>query len=298
MQHAVTLLNFEQQPSATQKSLVIDYVREHKKRVWMELIQKAALDASNHEYLMTSTPFQMECVRGGEVLLRAKDVIPELYFAGCDIERGVYVIAMSAEEGSIKKIRNYTSKNVAMLERALLTLAAVGVEHGDLHSNNIFIFDNVVKVIDFGMSAILPERFQKHARERIVKAVRHLLITRTWPESITNSIWYGSRNGSHTGSRNGSHNATNGTMRYLNSYMAEKHGSSFNWYNPSGKMMKLTKALSKKDALDTARYRLWTGLCVKSENIINLTTSPTAQYTTRHNAPLKRQRMQLNYGDL
>lgn len=280
MQHAVTVHNFKRQPKERQITLIDAFVQEFKRKTWKAFLQKSALDATNHEYLMKSKPIEMKCLHDGELTLRARDVIPELYFAGSDIVHGVYVVAMSAESGAIKPLENFTSKNVAMLERALLTLAGAGIEHGDLHIKNIFVFDDTVKIIDFGMSAILPERFQKKARETVEGALKHLLVTKSWPEEVTNSIWYG----------------TDGTMHYLNSYMAEKHGANFDWYNPSGKLLKLAKALSNKRALDSARYKLWTGLCVRRNSIVNLTNSP--KYKNFNTAPRKRPKYTLDYGDL
>lgn len=274
MQHDVTVRNFNSQPKERQDMLIDAFAQRTRKDVWKTFLQNAALDASNHEYLMKAKPIELKCLHGGELTLRARDYIPELYFAGSDIDLGVYVVAMSAENGTIKRLENFTSSNVAMLERAVLTLAAVGIEHGDLHRRNILLFDNTVKIIDFDLSAILPEHFRKKAVSAVQNAVRQLLSTKSWPEEVTNSIWYGN----------------DGTLRYLDSYMAEKHIHKFDWYSPSGKLLKLVKALSDKKALDAARYKLWTGLCVQKESIINLTSSPNSN----KKASRKRQKYNLS----
>lgn len=244
-QYKKTKSHFEGLSPSKQRE-ILGNIPRRQKELWKELLHKGAVDATNHEYLMTAPPVDVSCGEG-TITLHARDVVPEFYFAGSHRECGVYVIVMGLVDGRTYTPRSMTPPIVASFEKALLTLSVVGVDHGDMHTGNIMAkSDGSVKLIDFGMTAILPKTYRDYAFKAVSNAVQTLLRTGRWPEEVTNAIWY---------------NGNKGTMRYMNSYMQERHGNNFNWWNPGAKMLLYTKASVTKGPLDDARIKLWRPLC-------------------------------------
>jgi tRNA A-37 threonylcarbamoyl transferase component Bud32 len=227
------------------------FVKNRKRTIWESVLRDGSVDASNHKYIMTRPPVTFKCA-SGTATVRARDTIPNLYFGGSHNAYGVYTIVMGFVHGKLlKHIKNEpTPGMVANLEKAMFTFAASGVEHGDAHTGNIFadLNDNVC-LIDFGMSVIMPRASKDRALRKLGGCVRALQTTGTWPEDVSNSVWYGA---DHRGENERS------IMRYLNSYMKAK---GYTWYNPTGKMLRYMKRKVKKRELDVARKRIWAKVC-------------------------------------
>lgn len=216
--------------------------------VWRTLLLDGATDASNHHYLSTEAPTTVIPAAGGTISLSCADVVPKFYFAGSSVRYGVYVIVMGVAKGtSLANMDSITPRTIANLEKAVLTLSVAGIEHGDLHTGNIMVHGDSVKLIDFGMTAILPIKYRSHAAKWVTAAVATLFKTRSWPEDVANSVWY---------------DPENGTLRYMNSYMHQD----VSWYNPSGKLIKYMKTHVPKIVLDAARYTIWSSSKIKSRS--------------------------------
>ena len=239
--------NFLSRSPATRASMIKKYMQTTEQATrWHEVLQEGSHDASNHLYLVKAPLVEIDTPQGS-IRVKASDVVPEFYFSGSSKEHGVYVIVMGVAHGIPVKNTNrvFTPNLVANIERALLTLAVSGVEHGDIHTGNMMTSHGYVKLIDFGMSSILPEKYRLQAKKALTASLTTLLQSGSWPEKNSNNIWY---------------KPENGMMRYMNSYMMNKHGKNFSWYNPSGKMMRYVKTHVPKQKLDSARFTLWKSL--------------------------------------
>lgn len=222
-------------------------LKESKRKAWLELLHDGALDATNHKFITSAKTVEIPC-KSGHIALRGRDVVPDFYFAGSNRQYGVYVIAMGMVAGSNMTSHRDTPELVANLEKAILTLAAIGVEHGDLHTGNILVLQrNQVKIIDFGMTAILPRKYREKNIRLTTKAVHTLMKEGRWPEYVIDSIWY---------------NSEEGVARYLDSYLANKYKDSFDWYNPTSKLLLSKKSKINKVLLDAARLQAWKGSCI------------------------------------
>ena len=224
-------------------------VRMQKYEAWLHLLRDGTGEALNHKFIMEAPPVRIECSPSTQILLQPKDIVPEMYFAGADIQYGVYVIAMSAEDGVVKKPRYLKTKEVALLEKAILTMLAIGIEHGDLHFENILFQPESVKFIDFGMSLILPETMAERMRKLVQLAVSRLFQKKLWPNAIANSMF---------------HYTNNGMLSYVDAYIGRRFGT--NWFNPSWKMLAVSKKYSPKAGLDAQRLAVWTPLCTVIKN--------------------------------
>lgn len=227
----------------TRQSYLREFQRGQRTESWFDVLRDGSGDAINHVHLVKA-PAETIQTQLGQIQLKASDVVPDFYFAGSSRQHGVYIIAMGVAQGSAaSRVKRMPPTLVANIEKALVTLAAAGVEHGDLHSGNIMVAaDMSVKVIDFGMTSILPETYRTRATAMITQSVSSLLRTGSWPENSSNNFWY---------------NPQNGIMRYMNSYMSARHGKNFSWYNPSGKFLLYAKTHADKNALDHARFIVW-----------------------------------------
>lgn len=263
------------------RAFLNESIRKKRQQIWDFVLETGSLDASNHEYIMKQDPVTFKCATG-TATVRARDVIPHFYFGGSHNPYGVYVVAMGFVEGKPLKNITPTPTIVANLEKAMFTLAASGVEHGDAHTANIFAtLNGDVHLIDFGMSVILPALYKNRALRKLGACVRALQTKGEWPERWSNSVWYG--NARHDGEN------TRSIMRYVNSYMRTKL---FEWYNPSGKMMRYMKTLTTKAALDVARTRVWSRVCVRRRSPspmspLNLTVS-SPNTTPRRKTPKRK----------
>ena len=283
--------NFMTRTEATRQSYIDRFLKTCQQEAWDEVLREGATDATNHVHLVKSPPEVIHTPRG-TLTLSARDVVPDFYFSGSLVRYGVYVVVMGVARGKTvdsllrrksEKRAKFSPELVVVIEKALLTLAIAGVEHGDFHLGNIMVDDkkDTIKVIDFGMTSILPERFRLKATKATTRAVTTLFQTGSWPEKNTNDVWY---------------DPMEGTIRYLNSYMMEKHGKNFSWYNPSGKLLLAAKSETQKKALDKARCNLWTSLLAKSFSPSGFKRPRAMDY----DAPLylKKKSIMLNYGNL
>ena len=255
--------NFASKPTNFRRKYLSRYVTEAKSTSWNDVLREGSTDAANHLHIRKAAPVPIHTTTG-TITLDPKNVVPEFYFSGSDSKHGVYVIVMGVAHGKTMQHVKNSPELIANVEKALLTLASIGVEHGDLHPGNIMVgLGNGVTLIDFGMTAILPEKYALRATKAITSAVNTLLEKKAWPEKNSNALWYGS---------------DNGIMRYMNSYMVDKHGKNFAWYNPSGKMLLHLKSFANKKSLDHARYQVWSRAV---KRIVSRNHTPTQLHKRR-----------------
>ena len=296
--------NFLKKPDAFQKSQIQRHMDTLKHHVWDEFLHVSALDAANHAYLMTAPVNTVSVVdltnnseqRETDLRFDPRDVVPTFYFAGSLRPYGAYIIVMDFVMGKpIKSREKMTPLMTASLEKALLTLAAAGMDHGDAHLGNFFYHQSTgVKIIDFGMSAILPKRFRSHATTAAIDAVTSLCASGKWPRDVVNAVWS---------------NARHGITRYMNTYMHSKYSNKFEWYNPTGKLLRFVLARFSKDSMNSARRIVWGSVCKKKKIPPRKTPPKKKTPTPRKKTTTPTQRIRifqepkrpmydLNYGNL
>lgn len=210
---------------------------EQRLKLWSKIVHAGAAEATNLDYVMDTD---------------AAPYAPALYFAGTYRQAGVYVIAMEYIPGRSlfevgKEKRGIPVDVLAKLEKTCITLASAGIEHADAHFGNFVVTPSgEVRVLDFGMSVILPSSVQKHIATNATAAVDRLCRSGNWPSH--DGIWAGM--GSIT--------------RYMNSYMYEVHrydmrNGMMRWYTNTGKMLQYarTKKLGSINDLNAARKLVW-----------------------------------------
>ena len=226
--------------------------------LWDNVLENGLYEAVIHAAIVRATPLPVRCP-GGALLVRPSDVVPMFYASGTDCEHGVHITIMSVVKGGIlerfipRKQPN-TPANlqkpsralvVASVEKALLTLAVAGVEHGDAHGGNILVLpDGRVKVIDFGLAMVVPEVQQAVAQDLLEECLNIFFRTGTWPEAVSNAVFYGI---------NGTGTQSTSIARYANSYM-----DSFKFFYFGGKALRYYKTRIAKPVLDAARRAVWT----------------------------------------
>lgn len=96
---------------------------------------------------------------GCRTVLHAARYVPQFYAAGIDTEFGmaVTVMAMISNAVSLKKLSPITPGVFKAVERAKAALLAAGVEHSDMHFDNILVQSGRVFIIDFGFAFKMSE---------------------------------------------------------------------------------------------------------------------------------------------
>lgn len=157
------------------KVMAVNAIDDLETNTNLEKFKEAWKDAPDHEKIYawhyTAACGQHEA----EILeyLRTKypddDVFPRLYFAGVDLEHGVYVLGMQFfgdyatfynwnKEPRTKNEEDYKKKSLfrltALMEKALLYLWNAGFVHTDLHEGNMLVGNRATSfvIIDFGMA--------------------------------------------------------------------------------------------------------------------------------------------------
>jgi serine/threonine protein kinase len=231
-------------------------------RMWRTVLDSGLTEATLHAYLDGHPPIPFK-LSGGAVVVRPSDYVPTFYAAGTDLQHGVFVVLMSMVEGTRLGIRIPTQPPntpanlqnasraliVANVEKALLTLAVAGVEHGDAHWGNILVLpDNSVKLIDFGISILVSPDQQYAARNYLHMCLHTFLDTGTWPDAISNAVFYGS---------NGTGADPTSIARYANAFR-KREGLPYFYFG--GKTIRYYKTRVAKPVLDAARRYVWFGI--------------------------------------
>ena len=182
--------------------------------------------------------------------LCAADYVPPFFFAGRIKESGrayfVTVMGMAAGKTLDKHLKRarMNADLYVNIERAVCSLWAAGVAHGDLHTGNIMYdaVSNKVTVIDYGFGVLMPRGLASSVGKSIVKAIG--LDVRSLGE-----VWM----------QPGESPVGTGLESYVDRVLYSRHHYTF--VNPNGHslMQSFSKLLSanQKRAVPGQRRRLW-----------------------------------------
>ena len=217
---------------------------EWKKYVWNDHLLRVMLEGEIHDYVLSRSP--IEVMKG--IRLDAHKIAPQLYFGGSTMDGGLYVLVMKRAPGkslydSIKHNHNVLDPLVAAhVEKTILTLVALGIEHGDSHDNNIYIDmsskNQGAMFIDFGMSIRLPESIRHHALACIKKAIESLR-NGSWSDTYIDEIFQGPGR----------------VLEYADARMIRRRYTQF--YYPSYSLLQYVRSRVDKQDLDLARRIVW-----------------------------------------
>jgi tRNA A-37 threonylcarbamoyl transferase component Bud32 len=220
---------------------------------WDEWVRRARHEAAVQAHLSSIGCMRVPCslVDGGRgtTVCPAK-LVPRVYAAGIDAQRGVFVLAMESLAGmtTLKKYAGYDASKrgrvsallFAAVEKAMVTLWLSGVAHGDPHHDNLFVVPPrapgqapQVRFIDFGMSVVVPAAFTARMREELERAPRGKL-------SLADAVWA----------------AKNGMQNYVNAVIAKRGFR--DWYNSDGELLRsMYDDVRDPAAVPAARLRVW-----------------------------------------
>jgi len=125
-----------------------------------QFVAETRREAAAHVHLYKHPPVQ---VRGSgcTMTLASSAFTPRFYFFGIDAEYDIALTVMEfiAEAVPLKSMKRISSTVFQGVELALASSLAVGVEHGDLHFNNVLVQGRArVWLIDFGFAVRLQEK--------------------------------------------------------------------------------------------------------------------------------------------
>ena len=185
---------------------------------WDHYVRQSVHESGVHKYLASpATCTKLHC---GAVACTA-EFVPQFYAAGADTRHGVYVTVMELIRGTTLKnyIRNNNNKlgaaTFVRIEKAIASMWMAGIAHADFHSANVLITSKgAVKVIDFGMSVMLPG----DRRAKVQSILRHV------PQvggTLANAAWY----------------ARNTMDNYVETVITKRYNR-LPFYNPDGKSLR------------------------------------------------------------
>jgi serine/threonine protein kinase len=185
---------------------------------WDRYVRQSVHESGVHKYLASpATCTKLHC---GAVACTA-EFVPQFYAAGADTRHGVYVTVMELIRGATLKkyIRNNNNKLSAAtfvrIEKAVASMWMAGIAHADFHSANVLVTSKgAVKIIDFGMSVMLPA----DRRAKVQSILRHV------PQvggTLANAAWY----------------ARNTMDNYVETVITKRYNR-LPFYNPDGKSLR------------------------------------------------------------
>lgn len=185
---------------------------------WDHYVRQSVHESGVHKYLASpATCTKLHC---GAVACTA-EFVPQFHAAGADTRHGVYITVMELIRGmTLKKyIRHNNGKLSAntfvRIEKAVASMWMAGIAHADFHSANVLVTSKgVVKIIDFGMSVMLPG----DRRAKVQSILRHV------PQvggTLANAAWY----------------ARNTMDNYVETVITKRYNS-LPFYNPDGKSLR------------------------------------------------------------
>lgn len=216
---------------------------------WVEAVTDMVLDAGMHARIMRQPPIY---IRDG-VVVSPHDVAPRMFFSGVTRDGGLYVIVMERARGIELVKTPITSMVVAMVEKAVLSLIAFGVDHGDSHTSNILIDMGKRKAtfIDFGFSVPLPTRLRTEAITAIRAALSSLRRTGRWDDTAIDRIFIGPR-------------------KVLDISNARMHRRGyFEYYNSAYHLLQALKKKVDEGHLNNSRALVWGGKPLKKRQRMN-----------------------------
>jgi hypothetical protein len=220
---------------------------------WDSFVKDNVHESLVHKHVHGSC-VKLECSRT-EVC--GAQITPEFYYAAADKQNQVFITIMGIAPGTtLEKTfasRKVTARLYVAVEKAVLAMWMMGVAHADLHSGNIMVHNDEVRIIDFGLGVILAGS----RRDKVRKAVEEAL---TNFSSLSNAGWYSNA----------------GVGKYVNGIML---GRRFPWYNPDGKMLRaLWNDMSDTERAKVPALRLKAWSCVAKRN---RSPSPSSRTTSR-----------------
>ncbi len=188
-----------------------------KKEDWEQYVRNSAHESAVHKYLASpATCTKLHC---GAVACTA-EFVPQFYAAGADTRHGVYVSVTELIRGAtlrkyLKVRKNRLSANTFVrIEKAVASMWMAGIAHADFHTANIMVTDRGIKIIDFGMTVMLPQS----RRAKVQAVLRH--VPRVGG-TLANAAWY----------------ARNTMDNYVETVIA-KRNADMPFYNPDGKSLR------------------------------------------------------------
>lgn len=171
-------------------------------------VKESTREAAAHVYLWKYPSVNVgsgRCVSK----VRARDYTPRFYMSGIDLDVGIAMSVMEFIDGSVplKTVQASLCAHTFMqVERALLAFLASGVEHADVHFDNVLVKNGHPYIIDFGFALKLPERIRKQFIEFAGKRGSSLTV-----DAAIRRI----------------------SLRYTNAIQYKRFGGKLSFYNPT-----------------------------------------------------------------
>jgi serine/threonine protein kinase len=174
---------------------------------WRDVVSGGRHEYATLEYMYRPPDAPKAC------WFRPQDFVPQPYFQGVDMEKGVHILAMEYKRS--RPLSRHLSKPMrspdlaANVEKAVLTMWYAGVVHTDLHTENMLADSNTqtVTIIDLGYAKVLPAAVRAQLRQRIdpvVNALRngidmdvHAFGNDVWKELLRPLFAHASATGNH-----------------------------------------------------------------------------------------------------
>lgn len=149
-----------------------------------DFLHQMTREASIHQHL--SSACKPSPTNNGKTQWCGSDIVPNFYFSGMVPKYGTYVTCMGVAEG--EPLRKFRAAHMGVIPtdafqavvQAVKIMFLLGVIHGDMHENNVFITKRPpykVTIIDFGYAIRIP-------------ASKKAFVVRKLKENNLNGLWY------------------------------------------------------------------------------------------------------------